>query len=63
MSSSLLTVPEIADRLRVRNETVRRYIKQGSLKAVSLPGGDYRVQEKDVEALLKSKTDLHNEKV
>jgi len=51
-TEDLLTVLEVASRLRVRKETVRRYIKEGRLKAFTLPGGDYRVRSSDVEALL-----------
>ena len=60
MKEELLTVAEVAKRLRVRQETVRRYIKDGSLKALTLPGGDYRVRESDVEALLHRRTEVTN---
>lgn len=33
----LLTVQEVADRLRVNEATVRRWIKNGSLVAIKLP--------------------------
>lgn len=51
-SGDLLTVPEVANTLRVRQETVRIYIKEGYLKAVTLPGGEYRVLEGDLKTLL-----------
>ncbi|MCO5388850.1 MAG: excisionase family DNA-binding protein [Desulfosporosinus sp.] len=34
----LLTIPEAAERLGVSDATVRRRIKDGSLKATKLPG-------------------------
>ncbi len=33
----LLTVQEVAERLRVNEATVRRWIKNGSLQAIKLP--------------------------
>ena len=52
MTGELVTVEEAARILKVRRETIRRYIKNGHLKASSLPGGDYRLQEKDIMKLL-----------
>ena len=54
MKGELLTVAEVAKKLHLRRETIRRYIKEGHLKALILPGGDYRVEEKRVRALLHS---------
>jgi len=48
MSEELLKVEEAARLLKVRRETIRRYIKAGHLKAVTLPGGDYRLYEKEI---------------
>jgi len=53
ISEELVTVEEAARILKVRRETIRRYIKSGHLKAVMLPGGDYRLHEKDIERLLR----------
>ena len=52
MTEELLTVEEAARILKVRRETIRRYIKNGYLKAVTLPGGDYRLRESDIQKLL-----------
>lgn len=52
MSEELVTVEEAAKILKVRCETVRRYIKNGHLRAVTLPGGDYRLYERDIQRLL-----------
>jgi excisionase family DNA binding protein len=52
MTEELVTVEEVARILKVRRETIRRYIKNGYLKAVTLPGGDYRLRETDIQELL-----------
>ena len=52
MTEELVTVEEAAKILKVRRETIRRYIKKGYLKAVTLPGGDYRLRERDIQKLL-----------
>ena len=52
----LLTVREVADRLRVDETTVRRWIKQGLLEAITLPHvgkrQGYRVRAAVVEVLV-----------
>ncbi len=52
MNEELVTVGEAAKILKVRRETIRRYIKNGHLKALTLPGGDYRLRERDIQRLL-----------
>jgi excisionase family DNA binding protein len=51
----LLKVSEVADRLRVRQETVRRWLKEGKLRGTLLGGSrsGYRIPESEVERLLK----------
>jgi excisionase family DNA binding protein len=39
----LLNVREVALLLRVSESAVRRWIAQGSVPAITLPGGDYRL--------------------
>lgn len=56
MNEELVTVEEAAKILKVRRETIRRYIKKGHLKAVTLPGGDYRLRERDIQRLLSDPT-------
>ena len=55
---ALLTVSEVAQLFRVDGTTVRRWIKNGALKAVSLPHAgrrqSYRVQKETLETLLSS---------
>jgi excisionase family DNA binding protein len=52
----LLTVQEVALRLRVNEATVRRWIKNGALEAVKLPHRGkreiYRVRRSTLESVL-----------
>ena len=48
----LLTISEVASHLRIHKATVCRYIKEGRLKAYTLPGGGYRLRHEDVLKLL-----------
>lgn len=52
MTEELVTVQEASRILKVRRETIRRYIKNGYLRALTLPGGDYRLHERDIQGLL-----------
>jgi excisionase family DNA binding protein len=52
----LLTVREVAKRLRVDDTTVRRWIKSGALEAITLPHRGkrqaYRIKQSTLDALL-----------
>lgn len=52
----LLTVREVARRLRVDDTTVRRWIKSGALEAITLPHRGkrqaYRIKRSTLEMLL-----------
>ena len=56
MEEELLTVAEVARQLRVDATTVRRWIKQGALKAIELPHSEkrnsYRVKRQTLDDLL-----------
>ncbi len=52
MTEELITVEEAVLILKVRRETIRRYIKNGHLPAVTLPGGDYRLRISDIQKLI-----------
>ena len=56
----LLTVHEVAYRLRVDDTTVRRWIKSGALEAITLPHrgkrSAYRVKKSTIDKLLSSPT-------
>ena len=53
----LLTVQEVATRLRVNEATVRRWIKSGALEAIKLPHRGkreiYRVRRTTLDSVLK----------
>ena len=55
-AEELLTVREVARRLRVDDTTVRRWIKSGALEAITLPHRGkrqaYRVKKSTLDALL-----------
>lgn len=48
----MLTVQEVADRLRVTPRAVRSWIKEGKLKAVRI-GRTIRVRSEDLDELIK----------
>ena len=52
-NSELLTATQVAERLSVHPESVRRWTREGKLFAVPLPSGRKRYRVEDVEALLR----------
>jgi excisionase family DNA binding protein len=48
--TGLLTAREVADLLGVSTETALRWVRQGKLPAIRLPGGAIRFREEEVEA-------------
>jgi len=58
--NDLLTVSEVADALRVDDTTVRRWIKNGVLEAVTLPHArlrqSYRVKRSELDKILAGTT-------
>ncbi len=57
-NEELLTVREVARRLRVDDTTVRRWIKSGALEAITLPHRGkrqaYRIKKSTLDVLLSS---------
>jgi len=53
MKDKLLTLKEVAERLRVSERSVFRYIHSGKLKASKI--GYWRIAEKDLQAFLKER--------
>ena len=51
LSKPMLTVHEIADLLKMRESTVRAWIRDGDLRAIKM-GRDWRVPVKDLEAFM-----------
>ena len=59
-NGELLTVQQVAARLKMNPETVRRWLREGKLRGYLL-GGDragYRVAEQDLEAFIRSRGNL-----
>ena len=48
LDEELLTVREVASLLRVSESAVRRWIGQGAVPAITLPGGDYRLPRREL---------------
>lgn len=46
-----MTVAEVAEELRVADETIHRWCREGKLPFVSLPSGLKRFRRDDVEAI------------
>ena len=61
-SDDLLTVHEVARRLRVDDTTVRRWIKSGALEAITLPHRGkrqaYRIKKSTLDRLLSGSLQL-----
>ncbi|MEM0100519.1 MAG: IS607 family transposase [Desulfurococcaceae archaeon] len=55
MSEKLLRPREVCERLGVSYSTLRRWIKEGYVKAVRTVGGKYRVPESEVRRILESR--------
>lgn len=60
----LLTVEQVAERLQVHPETVRRWLRTGRLRGVRLGGSKlgYRVSEEELERLITRGGDEGKEK-
>lgn len=54
-SPALLTVSDVAERLSVSTDTVRRYLRSGELPAVRLTR-DWRVEPAALEAFVAART-------
>jgi excisionase family DNA binding protein len=52
MEDELLTVKEVAARLKVNPQTVRRWIRSGRLPAVHIAARGYRIRERDLVSRL-----------
>jgi excisionase family DNA binding protein len=51
-NSELLTAQQVAERLSVHVESVRRWTRRGDLAAVRLPSGRYRYRTEDVDHMV-----------
>lgn len=50
---TVLTLKEVAERLRLHPNTLRRYIKKGKLAAMKF-GRVWRIEEKDLEEFMRA---------
>ena len=50
----LYTPEEVAERLQLSEQTVRRWLREEKLKGVKL-GSKWRIRERDIQELLKEK--------
>ena len=55
MTDELLTTEEIAGELKYHIETVRKWIREGKLKATKINRKEYRVKRSDLEKFLAEK--------
>ena len=49
MSNELMTVKDLAQRLKVTEITIRRWLARGQLTGIDTPAG-WRFEEKDIQA-------------
>jgi excisionase family DNA binding protein len=47
------TVKEVADILKLNQETIRRYLRNGKLKGINHNGGNWRITHESLEKYLK----------
>jgi excisionase family DNA binding protein len=56
-STKWITTSEVASKLNIHIETVRRWIRTGELPAVNIGGkGGYRMKKTDLDKFLQSRT-------
>lgn len=53
----LLTVRETSDLLKVKEATVRTWIRDDQLRAIKF-GRDWRIQEEDLEAFIEARANI-----
>jgi excisionase family DNA binding protein len=56
MANKYLTIPEVAERVKVKPRTIRAWIEKRLIVFVKLPGGDIRIQEEWLDNWLKKRT-------
>lgn len=52
----LLTAQQVAERLSVHPESVRRWTREGRLVAIALPSGRKRYRVEDVDAMVRPRS-------
>jgi excisionase family DNA binding protein len=54
--STLLTINEVAERLKVKPLTVRRWMLKKAIAFINLPGGGKRIKEENLEGWIEKRT-------
>ena len=58
-SEKLYTTAEVAEMFSVKTNTVREWCKSGTIKAIQLPGGRWRIRESAVKELANERYGEH----
>lgn len=53
---TLLTISQVAEKLRVKERTLRIWIRDGKISALKLPNGEWRMKEEHLEGWLNKRT-------
>ena len=57
----LMTVQDVAANLQVGPHAVRKWLRRGALQGRRLPGGQWRVTQNDIEAMMGQETNQNDE--
>ena len=61
MEQTMLTVDEVAERLKVNEQTVRRWLREGELTGIAFGGRTgWRINEDDLQAFLAARREAEN---
>ena len=55
MNDDLLTIEQVADKLQLHPDTIRRYIRERKLRAVRISATTIRVRQSEVDRFLKER--------
>lgn len=55
MSEDLLTVEQVAEKLQLHRDTVRRYIREGKLPSVRVSATVVRVKQSDLDKFIQER--------
>ena len=55
MDDDLLTIEQVAERLQLHPDTVRRYIREKKMKAVRLSATNLRVRKSELDRFIKER--------
>ena len=62
MSEELLTIEQVAERLQLHPDTIRRYIREKKLTGVRISGTVVRVKQSDLDKFIRDRsTDREDE--